>query len=88
MKVAPNFEMVKIADDYMLIPVGDQMDAFNGTVVLNDVSAFLLEKMKNDMSEDELVRLTTEEFDVDFETAQADVKMVLDEMMRIGIIYA
>ena len=41
MKLESGFEIVNIADDYMLVPVGDQMEQFNGTVVLNDVSAFL-----------------------------------------------
>ena len=87
MKIESNFEIVKIADDYMLIPVGDQMDSFNGTVVLNDVSAFLLDKMQEDISEGKLVELLTEEFDVDHATAQKDVHEAIGKMKRIGIIH-
>ena len=86
MKMKPNFELVKIADDYMLIPVGDKMDSFNGTVVLNDVSAFLIEKMQGDVTEADLVKLLTEEFDVDLITATRDVNEALSEMKRIDII--
>lgn len=87
MKMVNGFEIVNIADDYMLVPVGDQMEQFNGTVVLNDVSAFLLEKMKVDVTEEDLVDFVVEEFDVDRERARTDVKNVLKEMIEIGIVY-
>lgn len=87
MKMVNGFEIVNIADDNMLVPVGDQMEQFNGTVVLNDVSAFLLEKMKVDVTEEELVNYVLEEFDIDRERAEADVKNVLKEMIEIGIVH-
>ncbi len=55
MKIKPEFELINIADDYMLIPVGNQVEQFNGTVILNKVSAFLLELMKKDISKEELI---------------------------------
>lgn len=87
MKMVNGFEIVSVADDHMLVPVGDQMEQFNGTVVLNDVSAFLLEKMRNDVTEEELVNYVLEEFDVDRERAETDVKNVLKEMIEIGIVH-
>lgn len=87
MKLEPNFEIVKIVDDYVLIPLGAKMESFNGTVVLNEVSAFLLEKMQEDITETELVGLVTEEFDVDHITAKNDVHEALNEMMKLGVIH-
>ena len=87
MKLKPEFEIVKVADDYTLIPLGEQMEQFNGTVVLNEVSAFLLNLMKNDVSKEELVRALTAEYEVDDETAQADIEEALAKMTEIGIIY-
>ena len=87
MKMVSGFEIVNIADDHMLVPVGDQMEQFNGTVVLNDVSAFLLEKMRSDVTEEDLVNYVLEEFDVDRERAKTDVKNVLKEMIEIGIVH-
>lgn len=87
MKRAANFEIVKIADDYILVPVGDQMEKFNGTVVLNEVSAFLLDKLKSDLTMEELVNSLLAEYDVDLETAQADVEKALEEMKKLGIVY-
>ncbi|MBR4537622.1 MAG: PqqD family protein [Clostridia bacterium] len=87
MKLVSEFEIVNIADDYMLVPVGSQMEKFNGTVVLNDVSAFLLEQLKTDRTKEELVRLLMETYDVDTAAAQADVDMAIEKMKKIGIIY-
>ena len=87
MKRTPNFELVNVADDYILVPLGDQMEKFNGTVVLNEVSAFLLEKLESDLTIKELVRLLLDEYDVDFDTAQADVEKAVEEMKKLGIVY-
>ena len=87
MKRTPEFEIVNIADDYMLVPVGSQMEKFNGTVVLNDVSAFLLEQLKTDRTKEELVGLLMDTFDVDIDAARADVDTAIEKMKKIGIIY-
>ena len=86
MKIKPDFTIVQVADDYLLVPVNDQMERFNGTVVLNEVSAFLLEKLKTERSAEELASLLTDEFDVDAETAKADVLALIDKMRETGII--
>ena len=87
MKLENGFEIVNVVDDYMLVPVGEKMEHFNGTVVLNEVSAFLLEKMKNDVTKEELIGYIMEEYDVDKERAKMDVENVLKEMIEIGIIH-
>ncbi len=87
MKIKPDFEIINVADDYMLVPVGDQMEQFSGTVVINEVSAFLLGLMKTDISEEGLVNALISEYDVDEDTARADVDKTLKKMIEIGIIY-
>ena len=87
MKIEPNFEIVQIADDYMLVPVGDKIEQFNGTVVLNEVAAFLVGKMKTDITEEQLIDLVMEEYEVDKETAKEDIEKVILDMKKIGIIH-
>lgn len=87
MKLKNGFEIVKIVDDYMLVPVGDQMEQFNGTVVLNEVSAFLLEKMKDDITEEELLKYVIDEYDVDEERARKDIADTIKQMIEIGIVH-
>ena len=49
MKLKPGFEIMEIAGDYMAIPTSG-MAAFGGAAILNEVSAFLLNNMKTDIS--------------------------------------
>ena len=87
MRIKPDFELVNIAGDFLLIPVGDQIDRFNGTVVLNEVSAFLINKLKTEIDRDDLVSLLIMEYGIDSKTAQEDVDEALEKMRKIGIIY-
>ena len=87
MRIKQGFEVVNIAGDYLLIPVGDQIDVFNGTVILNEVSAFLINKLETDIDKDDLVILLVDEYGIDRKTAQEDIDEALEKMKKIGIIY-
>ena len=86
MRINPYFELVHIADDYMLIPVGEQMERFSGTVVLNDVSAFIFEQLKKEQTEEELVKSLMDEYEVDSDTAITHVHEALTKLKQLGII--
>ena len=86
MKIKIGFEIVKAVDDYILVPVGDQMEPFNGTVILNETTVFLLDKLKKNQSIDNLVQFLVDEYDVDIETAQKDVNDLIIKMREAGII--
>ena len=86
MKLKPDFQIVQMADDYMLVPTGDQIDSFNGTVILNEVSAFLLDQLKEDLEKEDLVERLVMEFDVDPATAREDVNAAVEKMEQIGIL--
>ena len=87
MKIVPDFELVNIAGDYMLIPVGENVDNFSGTLVLNGVSAFIIDKLRDDINKEDLVQLVLNEYDVDRETAQTDVEEMIGELINMGVIY-
>ena len=86
MKLKPDFQIIEMANDYMLVPTGDQIDSFNGTVILNEVSAFLLDQMKEDLEKEDLVERLLMEFDVDPATAREDVDAAVEKMKQIGIL--
>lgn len=84
MKLKKNFTIYNMADEYMLIPTGESMGSFGGTVILNDVSAFILEQIKDESkSREELLAAILEEYDVEKDVASADLDEAiksLDEM--------
>ena len=86
MKLKPDFQIVQMANDYMLVPTGDQIDSFNGTVILNEVSAFLLNQLKEDLEKEDLVERLVKEFDVESAKAREDVDAAVEEMKQIGIL--
>ena len=86
MKLKPDFQIVQMANDYMLVPTGDQIDSFNGTVILNEVSAFLLNQLKEDLEKEDLVERLVMEFDVDPATAREDVDVAVEKIKQIGIL--
>ena len=87
MRIKPGFEMVNIAGDYLLIPIGDQIDQFNGTVVLNEVAAFIITKLNTDIEKDDLVTLLVKEYNIAPRIAREDIDEALEKMKKIGIIY-
>ena len=86
MKLKPDFQIVQMANDFMLVPTGDQIDSFNGTVILNEVSAFILNQLKEDLEKEDLVERLVMEFDVESATAREDVDVAVEKMKQIGIL--
>lgn len=86
MKLKPDFQIVQMANDYMLVPTGDQIDSFNGTVILNEVSAFILNQLEEDLEKEDLVERLVMEFDVEPATAREDVDVAVEKMKQIGIL--
>lgn len=86
MIVNPNFEITEIADEFIAVPVGSEIVAFNGIVALSEPAAYLLKQMKEPRSLEELVVLITEEYDVDKYTAEKDVKDIVEKLLEMGLV--
>ena len=71
-------------DKTVLVPVGRK--AFSGVVKGNKTTAYIFECLKEDVSEEEIVRRMLEKYDGPEEQIAADVRMVLGELRRIGAI--
>lgn len=86
MKLKDGFELTELGGDFMLIPTGNNIVEFGGSVVLNDVSAFLLEKMKAPVTRDELLELLLAEYEVEKERAAGDLDQILKTFQEMGIV--
>ena len=80
MKLDKNFVLRRVVDNAVLVPFGQKMIDFNGMISLNKVGAFLAEKLQEETTLDALVAAVIEKYDVDAETAAADVSRFLDEL--------
>ncbi len=86
MKIRKGFVLRNVVDEYMVMPTGDNIAKFEGTAVLNEVSAFVFRKLENAMSRDDLLAAILAEFDVSEATAAADLDALLGKFRELGLL--
>lgn len=84
MKRNPDLILRSIAGESLLIPTGKLAQQFNGMITLNDVAAFIWDNLEQVESQDELLRLVLDEFEVDEATASADLNGFLSMLLAKG----
>ena len=73
MKVKDGFILKEVAGSYVIVPIGDNLVDFSAMITTNETGAFLWELLKTDKTVEELLKEILKEYDVDEETAQADI---------------
>lgn len=86
MKMLPGFEIISIAEEYIVVPVGENTKRLRGIVVLNEAAAILLEKMKKDVSIEELVLYLMDHYVVEKDKARRDIEEMIATLQSIGIV--
>lgn len=80
MKVKEDYLLRNVAGSNIVVPVGDSCLDFSGVITLNEVGAFLWEKLQNETTEQQLVEALLGEYDVDEATAKADVAEYIEKL--------
>lgn len=86
MKVKENFMLRKVADSYVVVPVGRQTLDFNGIINLNETGAFLFELLQKGASRGELVEKLLGEYEVERDRAQADVDKFIQSVKDADVL--
>jgi len=86
MKLDKTFVLRKIADDYVIVPVGATAVDFNGIITVNDTGAFLWEQLKEEKTIDDLVNAMLDEYDIDEDTARTDVNEFINVLKEKDIL--
>ena len=63
MKLKYNFVTSEVADKIVAVPVGDDLEKFNGFVKMNDIGAYIFNMLKNDVTEDEIVAAMLKDYE-------------------------
>ena len=74
MKIKEGFLLRQVGENHVVVPVGAQTVDFRCILTLNEVGAFLWEKMTVDCSVADLVESVLAEYDVAADVATADVE--------------
>ena len=80
MKVKDDYLLRNVAGSQIVVPVGEGCLDFSGVITLNEVGAFLWEKLQSDITEEELLSALLSEYDVDEATARADIAEFADKL--------
>ena len=86
MKIKKGFVLRNVVDEYMVMPTGENIAKFEGTAVLNEVSAFVFKQLENGISREDLLTAMLAEFDVDEATAAKDLDALLAQFRELGLL--
>lgn len=86
MKAKSGFVLREVVGEYILMPVGENIGHFNGTIIMNDVAALVWEKLQNPVSRDDLLAAILDEFSIWEDVAAADLDKLLEKLKNYGVI--
>jgi hypothetical protein len=76
----------KTGNEYVLVPVTDNIADMDSVYTLNETGAFIWEQIDGNRTISGIITLLTGEFDIDNDTATADVVDFLNKMSNYLII--
>ena len=62
MKLKYQFVINKVADQFVAVAVGDDLESFSGFIKMNDTGASIFEKLKEDISKEDLISAMAKEY--------------------------
>ena len=86
MQLKEGYVLREVAGNYIVVAVGDAVKNFNGIINLNESAAFLWKLLSKDVTEEQLVEKLLEEYEVEREMAEKDVKAFLDKLTNAKLL--
>lgn len=87
MQVRPGFHLHSVLGNDFLVPMGEDNVDFSELISLNETSLLLWQRMAAaPFTDDDLVALLLQEYDVDEPTARRDVSRLLQQYIDKGVV--
>ena len=86
MKLKYEFVERLIVDEYVLVPAGEAARTFGGMITTSEVGATIMQALKQDVSQAELLALLMEEYDVDAQTANSDLNAFVQQLRELNVL--
>lgn len=86
MKIKEGFLLRKLGNEYVAVAMGKARKSFNGLIRMNDTGKILWDCLKEDRTEEELVKYLTAEYEVNEAEAGADVHAFAEKLKKAGIL--
>lgn len=86
MKVSNQFILRTIADEHLLIPVGEAAISVKGLIALSESGKLLFEKLKSRCSREDLIAALMSDYEVTEAVAGQDTDAFLDQMRQLNML--
>jgi hypothetical protein len=87
MKTKKGFNLRQICGENVIIAEGEENIDFSNIISMNESSAYLWKNIQDkNFSDEDLVKLLTDEYEVDDVTAKSDVDSLVKSWLDAGII--
>lgn len=83
---SPSIVSRKTGNEYVIVPVADNIADMNSVYTLNDSGAFIWEHIDGKRTVEELIAAVTTEYDIDKGNASKDVFSFIDNMSKYLIV--
>ncbi len=84
MKISDKFVLRQVAGEWIVLPVAEKTVDFNGMLTLNETGLMLWQLLEKGSSREALAKALTDEYDVTYAEALADVDEYLGKLERAG----
>ena len=86
MKIKENFMLRKVAECFVVVPIGAAVAEFNGMINLNEAGAFLWQLMETETTVDAVVAQMLEQYEIDEATAKNDVENFVAQLKEASLL--
>lgn len=87
MKIKEGFMLRQMGEQYVVVALGQASEEFHGMIRLNPSGAFLWERLSaGSQTAEQLTDAILEKYEIDKETADADVEAFLSKLSRAGLL--
>lgn len=86
MRLKDGVIFTQVADETIVVTVGEAAEAFRGMIKLNSTGAFIAQRMLQNTTKEELVAALRQEYAVDEETALKAVVSIVEKFASVELI--
>lgn len=86
MKLKSGFVISNVDGKYVAVAVGEAGKSFSGMIKMNATAAFIAERLKEEITLDDLAQAVCEKYDIDEQRARASVEKAVMSLRECGLI--
>lgn len=86
MKLKYEFAVREIVGEYVMVPMGEAALEFAAMISTSETGALLVDALKADVTREELLALLLDHYEIDEQTAGADLDEFLTQLRKLGVL--